>query len=225
MVDRRHESQDPGKLRELADSFELEIYSIHAPFLLASRGIWGRPLSKIQQSMHVANELGAKLVVLHLPYFWQVDYARWLYHNLNTVNRNSDVIMALENAIYINVGKRLNLSFFNDLEELSKFDHLVFDTSHFAIARTDIFEAWRLLKKKVRHVHLSNNYLRGFDDHELPHRGNLKLDRFLSELCADGYAGCIALELNPGSLDERFGRSEVVARLGEALEFCRDNFK
>ncbi len=225
MVDRRHESQDPVRLKELADSFGLEIYSIHAPFLLASRGIWGRPLSKIERSVNAAKELGARLVVLHLPYFWQVDYARWLYHNLNAANRDSDIILAVENAIYLNVGKRLNLSFFNALDELSKFDHLVFDTSHFAIARTDIFEAWRVLKEKVRHVHLSNNYMKGFDDHELPQRGNLRLDRFLSELHADGFDGCIALELNPGSLDERFGRSEVVARLGEALEFCRESFK
>lgn len=224
MVDRRPESQDADALSEMADVYGMEICSIHAPFLLASRKVWGRPLEKIERSMEMARRLGAGLVVLHLPYFWQVEYARWLYHNLNALNRSQDLVLAVENAIYVNVGRRINLSFFNDLEELSKFDDIVLDTSHFAISHTDIFHAWNALRKKVRHVHLSNNYLKGFDDHELPQQGNLPLDRFLATLARDGFDGCVVLELNPGSLDEKSGKSGVIERLRETLEFCRENF-
>ncbi len=225
MVDRRPQSQDAEALKLLCKEYGLEIYSIHAPFLLAYRKIWGKPLEKIERSLDMARVLGSKLVVLHLPYFWQVDFARWLYHNLNAYNRNGRPLLAVENAIFLNLGKRINLSFFNDLKELARFESIVLDTSHLAVGEVDIFLAWRELGERIRHIHLSNNYLKGFDDHELPQKGKLPLDRFLATLAKEGYPYCLALELSPGSLGERFGRDEVVARLKETIQFCQEHFQ
>ena len=224
-MDRRQQSQDAGALLDLSREYGLRICSIHAPFLLAYRKVWGKPLEKIRRGLNMAREIGAELVVLHLPYFWQVDYARWLYHNLNSLNRDGGPLLAVENAVFLNVGKRINLSFFNDLEELARFESVVLDTSHLAMGGVDIFRAWQLLKDRVRHVHLSNNYLKGFDDHELPQKGRLPLDRFLSLLAREKYPHRLALELSPGSLGERFGRAEVLARLRETLQFCQENFR
>jgi sugar phosphate isomerase/epimerase len=133
--------------------------------------------------------------------------------------------VAVENAIYVNLRKRFNLSFFNNLEDLAGFECLVFDTSHFAISHTDILMAWDTLKDRVKHIHLSNNYLKGFDDHELPQAGNLPLDRFLKTIAADGYDGIITLELNPGSLGAKTSREAVIANLEASLEFCRLNYQ
>lgn len=225
MVDKRPDSQDLEALRSLEDSSGLSISSIHAPFLLASRKVWGRFREKLERSMYFARELGARVVIIHLPYFWQVDYARWLYHDFNQFNRDSGLTVAVENAIYVNLRRRFNLSFFNNLEDLAGFDSLVFDTSHFAISHTDIFAAWEALKPRVRHIHLSNNYLKGFDDHELPQAGNLPLDRFLATIAADGYEGIVTLELNPGSLGAKVGRESVVANLAASLGFCRAHYE
>jgi sugar phosphate isomerase/epimerase len=224
MVDNRPDSQDLATLRSLQASFQTDICSIHAPFLLISRKVWGQPLNKLLQSMSFARELGSRVVIIHLPYFWQIEYARWLYRSVNQLNRETHLTVAVENAIYVNLRKRVNLSFFNNLEDLGTFDSLVFDTSHFAISHTDLFAAWDRLGPRVKHIHLSNNYLKGFDDHELPQAGNLPLDRFLNRIAADGYDGIITLELNPGSLGAKSGRDEVVKRLASSLEFCTTHF-
>lgn len=225
MVDKREDSQDLEALRSLQSSSGLDVCSVHAPFLLASRKVWGRPMEKIKRSMRLARELGSAVVIIHLPYFWQVEYARWLYHNVNQLNRETRLTVAVENAIYVNLRRRVNLSFFNNLDDLATFENLVFDTSHFAISHTDIFAAWDRLMTRVKHIHLSNNYLKGFDDHELPQDGNLPLDRFLETIAADGYSGIVTLELNPGSLGAKVGREEVAANLAGSLEFCRKHFE
>lgn len=181
-------------------------------------------MHKVEESLRLACDLQSRVVVVHLPYFWQLEYAKWLKQEINSLNRRVEVSVAVENAILVNFIRRWNLSFFNDLEGLSSFDRLVFDTSHFAISNVDILLAWEYLKERVRHIHLSNNLLQGFDDHALPHRGKLPLDRFLHLVGEDGYDGLIVLELNPRSLEAKMGRERVIANLRESLEFCRANF-
>ncbi len=225
MVDKRPETQDQRALSKLSEKNGVQISSIHAPFLLASRKVWGRPLEKIEKSIELAKKLHSRVVVVHLPYFWQVEYARWLYRNINSLNRGEDIEIAVENAILVKVWKRWNLSYFNNLNELSHFDRLVFDTSHFAISRTDIFSAWECLKEKVAHIHLSNNFLKGFDDHALPFNGRLPLGPFLKRVAADGYDGDIVLELSPNSLEAKWGRSTIIYNLQASLEFCRSHFQ
>jgi sugar phosphate isomerase/epimerase len=132
-------------------------------------------------------------------------------------------MLAVENAMLAKLHRPLNLSLFNRLDELAGFPRLVFDTSHFAIAGVDIFEAWELLGRKVSHVHLSNNYLKGFDDHALPYEGRLPLDRFLRLLARDAFAGCVSLELGPGPLEARLGESRLVSNLRRSLEFCQEH--
>jgi sugar phosphate isomerase/epimerase len=181
-------------------------------------------VSKIDNSVSLAHALGAEVVVVHLPYFWQWGYARWIRCNLNMLSRASDITIAVENAMCLNIFRPLSLSFFNSLGELKYFDNLVFDTSHFAIARIDILEAWEELKDQVCHIHLSNNYMKGFDDHALPFEGRLPLDRFLVQLRNDGYQGKVTLELGPGPLEARLGEERVRYNLKRSLEYCRESY-
>ena len=172
----------------------------------------------------MARELRADLVVIHLPYFWQWGYARWVRRHLNDYDRGSGVIVAMENAMHVYLYKPLNLSLFNSLHDIRCFDNLVFDTSHYAIAGVDIFQAWEELRDHVRHIHLSNNYMKGFDDHALPFEGRLPLDRFLAMLHRDGFNGKIVLELGPGPLEARLGRERIVYNLQRSLDFCNTHF-
>ncbi len=77
---------------------------------------------------------------------------------------------------------------------------------------------------RVLGIHLSNNYLKGFDDHALPFEGRLPLDRFLHVLYQDGFDGKIALELGPGPLEARLGRDRILYNLRRSLEFCLANY-
>ncbi len=224
MVTRREETQNASLVRELARQADIAVRSIHAPFLMAARKVWGGPQEKIATSVAMARQLDAGLVVIHLPYFWQWDYARWVRRNLNDYDRDSGVVVAMENAMHVYLYRPLNLSLFNSLHDIRCFDNLVFDTSHYAIAKINIFRAWEELRNHVRHIHLSNNYMKGFDDHALPFEGRLPLDRFLALLYRDGFDGKIALELGPGPLEARLGRERIVNNLRRSLEFCRVNF-
>ncbi len=224
MVTKREDTRSEATVQDLMREFGITVASIHAPFLLAARKVWGGPVEKIETSVALARALGAELVVAHLPYFWQWDYARWARRRFNQYSRESGVTVAMENAMLVKVHRPLNLSLFNSLQEMMHFDNLVFDTSHYAIAGIDIFTAWETLGERVRHIHLSNNYLKGFDDHALPFEGCLPLDRFLRTLSRDGFSGKIVLELGPGPLEARLGEKRIVHNLRRSLEFCIANF-
>ncbi len=220
MVTKREETQSSQRVRELTGRHGLRVDSIHAPFLMGARKVWGDYAGKIRKSLQMAQELNARVVVIHLPYFWQWRYAHWLRSNLVRPSLNEGVQLAVENAMLLRVGRPINFSLHNSLQELAAFQNLVFDTSHFAIAGVDIFRAWETLKDKVRHVHLSNNYLKGLDDHALPFDGRLPLDRFLKSLSREGYQGKVALELGPGPLEARLGDKRIVRNLRRSLQFC-----
>lgn len=224
MVTKKEETQSVSHLQELVKEYAIPIRAIHAPFLLAAKKVWGEPLTKIDRSVAMARQLGAEVVVIHLPYFWQWGYARWAQRNLNSYSRESGIIVAVENAMLVNLHRPINFSLFNSLHDLCHFENLVLDTSHCAIARIDIFQAWEELRSRVRHIHLSNNYLKGFDDHALPFEGRLALDRFLRVLHRDGFAKTIALELGPGPLEARLGEERIVSNLRSSLEYCVSNY-
>jgi sugar phosphate isomerase/epimerase len=222
MVARREETQSVPRLAELVNIYNLPVRSIHAPFLMAAKNVWGKPLSKIEKSVDMAKALNSDLVVVHLPYFWQWGYASWARSNLNSYSAESGVMIAVENAMMVNIFKPLNFSLFNSIRELQHFDHLVFDTSHYAIAGLDILEAWEILKDRVKHIHLSNNYMKGFDDHALPFEGHLPLDRFLAALKRDNFEGKVVLELGPGPLEARLGEEKILHNLKRSLDYCRE---
>ena len=220
MVTKQDQTQSTELAKELTERYSLPVTSIHAPFLLAAKKVWGEPRSKIDKSIEMAQSLGAQVVVVHLPYFWQLGYARWVRDNLNDYARDTGISIAVENAIYLKLFRLWNFSFFNSLQELKHFDHLVFDTSHFAITGVDILEAWKELRSRVCHIHLSNNYLMGFDDHALPFDGRLPLDRLLRLLRRDGYRENIVLELGPASLEIRLGEERILKNLRRSLRYC-----
>ena len=222
MVTRREETQSIPRLKELVATYDLPVRSVHAPFLMAAKNVWGRPLSKIEKSVSMAKALNSDLIVIHLPYFWQWGYAHWARSNLNSYSAHSGVMIAVENAMMVNIFRPLNFSLFNSIREMEHFDNLVFDTSHYAIAGLDILEVWEVLKERVKNIHLSNNYLKGFDDHALPFDGHLPLDRFLAALKRDDFSGRVVLELGPGPLEARLGEDRVLRNLRRSLDYCRE---
>jgi sugar phosphate isomerase/epimerase len=81
-------------------------------------------------------------------------------------------------------------------EQLTAYSHVVFDTSHFAVAGVDLFHAWEVLRDRVRHLHVSDNFGNGRDSHAPIGSGVLPLERFLAMVGASGYDGTITLELD-----------------------------
>ena len=198
MVTKDPESQDPQRIRSLADEFGLAVGALHAPCLLLTRKVWGTdPVGKIDRSVEAAADAGIPVVVVHPPYRWQAAYRRWLVDELPHVEERTGVAVAVENMFPVRVGGRdVTLHANQDLEALEGLHHLALDTSHAAVARHDPIEVGRLFGERLRHVHLSDNAGKGWDSHLPPGDGVLDIDGFLEDLAGSAYEGAVSLEVD-----------------------------
>jgi sugar phosphate isomerase/epimerase len=218
-------TQEPHLLAPLAKEYGLSVDAIHGPFLLITRRVWGaEPTGKIYRSVHLAEEVGAPLVVVHPPYRWQVRFRRWLEASLAGFTARTGVTVAVENMFPIRIRGERGVRFHSSqgFEDLERFPYLVLDTSHAAVSNLDIREFYAAYRDQIQHVHLSNNAGKGWDSH-LPvyQEGVLPLADFLGDLTADGFAGSVAIELDlrPWMQDEK-ALHEVLVR---NREFCEAN--
>ena len=198
MVTRDPASQDPRRIRELAAGYGLEVGALHAPCLLITRRIWGTdPVGKIYRAMEVAEDAGAGLVVMHPPFRWQRGYRDWLDERLRGLEERTGVVVAFENMFPVHVGRRpVTFHANQDLDDLDRFDDLVLDTSHAAVAGHDLREVRRRFGDRLRHVHLSDNAGKGWDSHLPPGEGVLDLEDFLLDLGRADYRGAVTLEVD-----------------------------
>jgi len=219
-------TQEAHLMLPLAEEFGLRIEAIHAPFLLITRRVWGSdPTGKIYRAVHLAEDVGAGLVVIHPPYRWQVRFRRWVESDLAGFSARTGVTVAVENMFPIRIrgesgGLRFHAS--QEMEDLERFPFLVLDTSHAAVATLDIRDAYRQYAEQIQHVHLSQNAGRGWDSH-LPvyMEGVLPLAEFLGDLTDGGFAGNVSIELDLRSwLNDEDALHEVIRR---NKEFCEAN--
>lgn len=222
MVTQDPSTQEPHLLAALAGEYGLGVEAIHAPFLLLTRRVWGAdPAGKIYRAVHLAEEVGAPLVVIHPPYRWQVRFRRWVEDDLAAFSARTGVTVAVENMFPIRLrgerGLRLHAS--QSLQDLERFPYLVLDTSHAAVASLDVRKLYGRYRGQIRHVHLSNNAGKGWDSHlPVDQEGVVPVAELLEDLVADGFAGAVSLELDlrPWMQDED-ALHEVLVR---CREFC-----
>lgn len=214
-------TQDARRLQELAAEFELSIGVLHAPFLLLTRRVWGTdPITKIYRASQVAEQAGIPLVVVHPPYKWQVRYRKWIDTRIRDFTERSGVTIGVENMFPVKIRGERGLKFHasQDFEDLDRYPTLVLDTSHLAVARFDIIEAYERYREKVVHFHLSNNAGKGWDSHLPVDEGVLPIDELLSSIASDGFGGTISLELD---LRPYLGDDESIKEvLVRNREFC-----
>ncbi len=221
MVTKDPDSQDPARIRALAQEYGLGVGALHAPCLLLTRKVWGTdPVRKIDRSVEAASDAGIPVVVVHPPYRWQRPFRRWLVDELPGLEQRTGVAVAVENMFPVRVGGR-SVTFHSnqDLDQLEGLPHLVLDTSHAAVARHDPVDVRRRFGERLRHVHLSDNAGRGWDSHLPPGDGVLDLPAILRDLSASAYEGAVSLEvdLRP-SLGHGAKLAEVMVDMRERVE-------
>lgn len=248
LVDGRWDTRQADYLKHLMDRHGLPIVSLHSPFHLIRVPGWEQdPLWRLKRTVELAEALGAQVVVTHpplgwlriwlrvtgasnkrdfwvgLPLSWFVGrpYARWLCDELEGFQRDTEVIVAVENMPRRRIGPLgFDLYQMTRLESLERFRHLTLDTTHLATHGIDILQTYERLAGRVSHVHLSNYNGR---EHRLLQDGHLPLADFLRRLNQDGYGGIVALELQPdvlGAGDD----NQVLANLWAAVDFHRGHF-
>lgn len=199
MVTRDPRTQEPEIPLRLASERNMRIASLHAPFLVVTKTVWGLdPLEKIRRGAEMCRALGCDSMIVHPPYLWEREYARWLQNEARDFTAENGVTIAVE-TMYPRwvAGRRLRAYRWLDPQALvDACDVVAMDTSHVTVARQDILDVLQVLLPKLTHIHLSNNAGDGRDGHLELEKGILPLDRFLNELRRVGYGGAISLELS-----------------------------
>ena len=245
MVDERWDTRQPDFLKQVATNHALPIHALHSPFNRNCRG-WGETeFGAIARTAELAAELGAQVVVHHLPMrvslaFLQTgrrtirlpnpfdgsnrQYVDWLNETYQVLQDSTGVLLCIENMPAVRaLGTRANASFWNPrsratLDQITRFPNITLDTTHLATWGLDPLEAYNRWGERVKHIHLSN-----FDgsEHRRPEKGSLQLDLLLARMAADRYRFSVSLELQPDVLEAGAPDERVVALLRGSLEYCR----
>jgi sugar phosphate isomerase/epimerase len=214
-------SQDASVLRKLSDYHEVPVVAIHAPNLLLTQRVWGRdPWTKLTKSGELASALGAKVVVVHPPFRWQRDYARYFLTGIAEISEESGVDFAVENLYPLLRGDTEIAAYaphWNPVEMDCKAATL--DVSHAAVSGSDLLAMAEALSDRLAHVHLGDGTKPGLpDEHLVPGRGTQPCAELLSWLSRMGYAGHVVLEVSTHRVTTLADRQ---ADLAESLEFAR----
>lgn len=244
LVDHRCDSRQPAYLRRLVKSIGLPIVAVHSPFIIFSTPGWPRdPVGRLLKSAELAQEVGAGVVVTHLPLRIRVvkveflgsgakpvrlpvpssserQYRSFLLNGLAQFEAARDVRVGVENMPAKHVlGRTVTFYHLNNFEALSRLPHLTLDATHVGTWGFDLLDVYERTKERIVHVHLSN-----FDgrEHRLPEEGHLPLGEFLNQLTRDGYQGAVSLEVSPEVLQAE-DEAQALARLRRAVDFMRQH--
>jgi len=242
LIDQRPDTFQSHYLRRLQREHGLPILALHSPFLPADS--WERGnLACVRRTVALAQEVGAKVVVTHLPrrasgilvhFLWRRGHRtllpipwggdrEWLafvQDGLTHLEATTGVIIAVENMPAHRIGPfRLNGHWLNTPQEMKVLPHITLDTTHLGTWGYELLAVYEQLKDQVAHVHLSN--FNG-KEHRLLDDGHLPLAQFLERLGTDGYKGIISLESNPNALKAE-DENQVRANLRNSLTFCRQH--
>ena len=214
-------SQDIEALRRLADYHGVPVLAIHAPCLLVTQRVWGyEPWGKLVRAKEAAQELGAKVVVVHPPFRWQREYAKDFAQGLARMAEETDNVFAVENMYPLRAGGAELAAYaphWNPV--LMDAPHVTLDLSHTATSGSDAYAMTEELGDRLAHVHMADGTgVPNRDEHLVPGRGTQPCGPVLEKLGADGYSGMVVLEVNTRRATTREAR---LADLSEALDFTR----
>ena len=243
MVDDRWDTRQPAYLRRLSQESGLPVVAIHNPWLPNVPGWPSDPLGRLRLSAALAREVGAPLVVTHLPLRirgarvdligfkatrimvpiplpGESDYRRFLLNGLAQFEAEEAVVIAVENMpVKRLLGRELDIYTLNRTEFLATLPHLTLDTTHLGTRGLDPLAVYEQLKERVAHVHLSDFKE---TEHLLPGDGHLPLGQLLERLTRDGYGGAVTVELGPEALYAE-DEARVKERLHQAVIFCQEH--
>jgi len=241
LVDHRWDTRQAAYLQRLSERTSLPIVAVHNPFKPTLAGWPHDPLGRLRETVALARDVGAGVVVTHLPlrirgarveFFGfprsplllpiplggESEYRDFLLHSLAAFEASEGVKVGVENmpAKHI-LGRQVDIHWLNNLETLSRMPHLTLDTTHIGTWGTDLLAIYEQLKAHIVHVHLSN--FNG-QEHQLPENGHLPLGELLVRLTQDGYSGAVSLEVGPEMLEAE-DEARVRAHLRRAVDFFR----
>lgn len=226
LVDARRDTYDVAYLEQLSERVGLPILSVHTPFMARVDGWPGDSQGRVEQAIRLAQDLGAGMVVAHAPLCWHVlrlhlqgalgerwlqwvlpwrdraegRFGEWLEKEVPLIEVQSGVQVAVENMPCMRCcGRRIAAHGTATAAAMQRWRRVVLDTTHWGTWGVDPLVAYRELRGRVAHVHLSDYDGR---EHRVPYKGCLGLERLLAALAEDGFGGTVVVELDPWAVAE-----------------------
>jgi len=204
-----------AKLKQMCDEYGVETTSIHPftsafePFMLFTPyPLRFNDMAEIYKKMFAAcNVLGAKVVVLHGdkaggPLNDEEYFER--FYNLAKIGREFGVTLAQEN---VNLFRANRPDFIrNMIKNLGDVAAFTFDMKQAVRGGFNPFEILETMDKNVKHIHISDNNVRNFDEKTalnsskdcscmLPGSGSFDFTKMFNHLKLIEYGGACILEL------------------------------
>lgn len=221
-------TQDARRLNRLATDYGVPVLSVHSPCLAISARVWGTdPIGKIDRSVQLAGELGARTVVAHPPFVWQRSAADRFPEAVAETAAATDINIAIENMYPVRVlGASVSTYRPSWNVVATGYPSYTLDISHTATAHVDAVELAEEMGHRLTHVHVGDGTGAPRDEHLVPGRGIAKCAEVLSGLASGRFgalsvggvfAGVVVLEVSTRSLDN----ARRAVDLAEALAFTR----
>jgi sugar phosphate isomerase/epimerase len=219
-------SQHADVLKRMVDYYQIPVLAVHAPSLLLTQRVWGRePWAKLVKAQALADDLGARTVIVHPPFRWQREYVRGFETGIQRMGEETDVIFAVENMFPLRAGTAEVTGYAPSWDPTAlDVPNVTLDLSHTAASASDALAMANDLGSRLAHVHLADGT--GMpngpmpDEHLVPGRGRQPCAGLLRGLTGTGYRGIVVVEVNTR---RAANREERIADLAESLAFARDH--
>jgi sugar phosphate isomerase/epimerase len=182
---------------------KMPVFSVHQVLRFFSR----TRLAEVTQLFHMADMLGAKVIVLHLNCAGKQIFSREYIDTLHSLERKFGIQIGFEN-------REKHMTSFLDkhtwhgdhypsLLQKTNF-HMTLDTTHLGQAGGNIVKFFKKHKNRIVNIHIGdykshplNSSLRPLRYKHLPlGKGELPIQEFLQTLRAEHYEGLITMEIH-----------------------------
>lgn len=204
---------DSAYVKSLAEEYSLPVVSLQAPQNATAK--------QVVNTIEMAKEIGAKIVVVQAPKMFNFKYTKWLTNEVPKIRQREGISIALENApskTFLGIVPEYAM---NNLNELKKFKHAALDTTRVAQKKDDLIRVFNAIKKFLVHVHVSN--VKKGKGYALPDEGVLPLESFLTKLKQEGYRGAVSFKIAPKSL-QAGDEKKVLKHLADCKKFYEDYY-
>ena len=153
-------SQDVAALRRCSRQHQMPVMAVHAPCLLITQRVWGRePWGKLVRAKDVAEQLGARVVVVHPPFRWQREYARDFLAGIQRMADETDVQFAVENMFPLRARGRAVTPYSPDWDPSDEaFRHFTLDLSHTSVSQSDAMDMAGRMGDRLAHIHIAEAF-------------------------------------------------------------------
>lgn len=206
------DTQNAQYVKSLSESTGVPVVAIQTPQTANPH--------KIQEAVQMAKTLGTRVITVQPPKIFDFKYIQWLKNEIPKIRQKENISIALENAPSETFLGIIPERAMGNLIDLKKFKHVCIDTSRVAQKHDDLIRIYKALKKFLVHIHISN--VKAGKYYYLMGKGILPLESFLTKLKQDGFAGNIALKINPKFLEA--GDDQKVMKMLEEQKLFYDTY-